>query len=155
MLTRAQQILLKRAQQEARIDDADYRAAIAMVSGIADARSSTDQRLTDAHMDSLLAYFEAIHWSGVDGGVIVPKEKPDRVFRARGFWASRNRRGNTSRDRFNELNLGEQIASAEFDLQAMGYDESYTSAIREKIVPFAPWKYLGALQRTLKSKQAA
>jgi hypothetical protein len=53
---------LKRAQAQAALDDADYREAIATVSGITDCRSSTDARLSDRNVDILMAYFEAIYW---------------------------------------------------------------------------------------------
>lgn len=52
MITRAQQILLKRAQAQAGLDDADYRDAIEAVSGIPGCRSSKDSRLTDRHIDT-------------------------------------------------------------------------------------------------------
>ncbi|MBE0541611.1 MAG: hypothetical protein IH623_09510, partial [Verrucomicrobia bacterium] len=47
MLSRAQQILLKRAQREAALDDAEYRDALATVSGC---RSSKDMEFTDRHL---------------------------------------------------------------------------------------------------------
>jgi hypothetical protein len=153
-LSRAQQILLKRAQAEAGIADADYRAAIATVSAIPNATSSKDPRLTDAHLDAILAYFEAIHWQAVDAGTLRPSTKPVRVFRARSFWAGRNARGNTSRDRYTEAQLADQIAAVEFEFMQLGFDENYLAAIRRNIRPYADWKYLGALTRTLKTKQA-
>jgi len=70
MLSRPQQILLKRAQAEAALPDPDYRSAIATISGMADCRSSKDPRLTDRHVDNLLSYLEAIHWRQVDAGTL-------------------------------------------------------------------------------------
>lgn len=156
MLSRPQQILLKRAQQEAALADADYREAIATVSGMADCRSSTDRRLTDGHMDGLLGYFEAIHWRKVDAGELQSACKPDAVFRQRGFWAGKNRRGNTSRDRYVQRDLSAQIQSLEQELHELGYGLKYCQAIQQKLRVngvFSQAAYLGALSRTLKAKQ--
>lgn len=153
MLTRAQQILLKRAQHEARLSDADYRDAVATVSGMADCRSSTDARLADAHVDKLLSYFEAIHWRGVDAGELQASCKPTAVFRQRGFWAGRNRPGHTSRDRHVELELGRQVLAVEAELQALGFGFSYLTAIQNRIQPWSVVNYLAALKRTLASKR--
>jgi|ERR1043166_3640252 hypothetical protein len=147
MLTRAQQILIKRAQAEAGLSDADYRQAIADVTGLADCRSSKDGRLMDAHMDHLLSYFEAIFWKG--------KAVPGKIFREPGFWASRNRRGNTSRDRFTEQDLSARIAGAEAQLEELGFGDGYARAIFRKIVPYSHRAYLAALERTLKAKRRA
>jgi hypothetical protein len=158
MLTRPQQILLKRAQAEAGLGDEDYRAAVATVSGMADCRSSKDRRLTDGHLDHLLGYFEAIHWRKVDAGELQASCKGAAVFRQRGFWAGRNQRGNTSRDRFVNQDVMRQITAREHELYALGYGLSYCQAIQQKLVgsgSFTPMAYLGALNRTLKSKQKA
>ena len=154
MLSNAQKGLLKRAQAEAGLDDADYRLALATVSGFADCHSSTDPRLADAHLDSLLSYFEAIHWQSVYAGLLSPSKGRNPVFRARGFWATRNRRGNTSRDRYTETDLTVHIRAAEADLAALGFNAGYCHAIRRNIPSGDDWKYLAALNRTLKSKQA-
>jgi hypothetical protein len=153
MLTRAQQILLKRAQAEAALDDADYREAIATVSGMADCRSSTDVRLSDRHADNLLAYFEAIHWRKVDGRMLQPSCKANAVFRQRGYWASKNPKGNTSRDRFGEDNLQRDVAALEQELADLGCGMAYCRAIQNKIQPFSLAKYLGTLNRTVKAKR--
>src|SRR5208283_660769 len=102
MLSRAQQILLKRAQREAALADGEYREALETVAGC---RSSKDSPLTDGHLDSLLGYFEAIHWRKVDAGDLQRSCRPDAVFRQRGHWAAKNTRQETSRDRFINLNL--------------------------------------------------
>lgn len=154
MLSRAQQILLKRAQQQAGLTDSEYRDGIATCTGMVDCRSSKDPRLTDEHMDSLLAYFEAIYWCGVDEGQLLEVNHPKYVFRERGFWAARNRRGNTSRDRFSRADVQDQISATEAELAALGYGPAYVSSIRRNIPGQDDWKYLGALQRTLKSKLA-
>ena len=65
MLTNPQKAILKRAQREAGLADADYRDALQTVAGC---RSSTDPILTNRHLDKLLAYLEAIHWHAVDAG---------------------------------------------------------------------------------------
>lgn len=153
MLTRAQQILIKRAQHEAGLDDTDYRSAVATVSGMADCTSSTDKRLTDAHCDNLLSYLEAIHWRMVDAGQLQPSCKATAVFRQRGYWAGKNRRGNTSRDRFMDDQAARQVVVLEDQLAQHGYGFTYFSAIQNKIQPFDVHTYLAALRRTLASKQ--
>jgi hypothetical protein len=157
MLTRAQQILLKRAQAEAGIDDADYRAVLAVVSALPDCHSSTDRRLTDEHLDRLLAYFEAIYWRAVDAGEIVYSYAPGRVFRARQFWARKNTKGSNSRDRYNAESLQAQVASAEAELIALGYGLAYLQGIQNRVrcdqAEFKLIDYLAALRRTLRAKQ--
>lgn len=155
MLTRAQQILLKRAQQEAGLDDADYRSAIATVSGHEDCRSSTDPRLTDENADKLLSYFEAIHWRKVDARQLQPSCKPLAVFRQRGYWAGKNRKGNTSRDRHANIEIGHAVNALEDELMKMGYGLTYLSAIQNRIVPFSVVNYHAALKRTLAAKRRA
>lgn len=155
MISRAQQILLKRAQAEAGIDDVDYREAIETISGVPGCRSSKDPRLTDRHVDNLLAFFEAIHWKEVDAGALQPSCKPAAVFRQRGYWAAKNPMGNTSRDRFGESNIQPAVDAAESELNKMGYGLAYLCAIQNHIQPFSLAKYLGALNRTLRAKRAA
>lgn len=157
-LSRAQQILLKRAQKEAGLSDFDYRASIAVVSGEDDCVSSTDPRLADRHLDALLAYFEAIFWKGVEAGTLQASCKPTAVFRQRGFWAARNQKGNTSRDRFGEANLKPQIAALERELASLGFGHHYLMAIQNKLPRNADGgivlsAYLGTLDRTVKSKR--
>lgn len=154
MLTRPQQIMLKRAQQQAGLADAEYREGIALCTGMSDCRSSTDRRLTDAHLDALMAFFEAIYWVGVEAGTLPSPKDEKAVFRQRGWWANRNKRGNTTRDRFTERDLDAQIATAEAALGKLGYGPGYCTRIRQNIPQCTEWKYLGALNRTLKSKQA-
>jgi hypothetical protein len=157
-LSRAQQILAKRAQQEAQITDYDYRASWATVSGMEDCTSSKDSRLTDRHLDSLLAFFEAIFWRAVDAGSLQPSCNPRAVFRQRGFWAERNTKGDTSRDRFGEANLKPQISALERELADLGYGYSYLMAIQNHIPRKADGglslsAYLGALSRTVAAKK--
>jgi hypothetical protein len=159
MLSRAQQILLKRAQAEAALDDADYRDAIATVSGMADCRSSTDARLTDRHVDNLLSYFEAIFWKKFDATSPLTEtmqavRKANAIFRQRGYWASKNPKNNTSRDRYGETNLQPAVSALEAELAGLGCGMAYCRAIQNKIVPFSLAKYLGALNRTVKAKRA-
>lgn len=153
MLTRAQQILLKRAQHEAGLDDPDYRTAVATVSGMPDCTSSKDARLTDAHLDNLLSYFEAIHWRKVDAAELQPSCKPDAVFRQRGFWATRNRRGDTSRDRHARDAAAHEVNRLEDELMKLGYGLAYLSTIQNNIVPFSVVLYAAALKRTLAAKR--
>jgi hypothetical protein len=84
--------------------------------------------------------------------------KASAVFRQRGFWAGRNRRGHTSRDRFVQQDLGRQITALENELHELGFGLAYVQAIQQKLVAsgsFTHAAYLGALTRTLKAKQKA
>lgn len=155
MLTRPQQILLKRAQREAALSDADYRDALATVSGC---RSSTDPEMTDRHLDLALAYLEAIHWRKVAAGELQPCCKCNAVFRQRGCWAAKNTRQETSRDRYTGTNLGRDIADLEAALRGLGFGPGYCAAIREKVTrgrtdAHAQHLYKAALERTLRAKQ--
>jgi|CZKV01.1.fsa_nt_gi hypothetical protein len=154
MLSRAQQILLKRAQREAGMSDNGYRDALQM---IADCRSSTSPALTDRHLDKLLGYFEAIHWRGVDAGTLQPSGSAAAVFRQRGYWAAKNTRLETSRDRFTDLNLGRAVADLEGKLAALGCGAGYCATIRKNVCKGrddarALHLYRAALERTLKAK---
>lgn len=155
MITRAQQILLKRAQAQAGLDDADYRDAIEAVSGIPGCRSSKDSRLTDRHIDRVLAYMEAIFWRGVDSSTLQPSFRPDAVFRQRGYWASKNPAGNTSRDRFTEASLTGDVKRLEAALAELGYGPAYLRGIKARIGEFDLVNYRAALNRTLTAKQRA
>jgi hypothetical protein len=81
MLSRAQQILLKRAQREAGLQDDEYRDALEVVTGC---RSSTDRDFTDRHLDLCLSYFEAIFWRKVDAGELHTPCSAAAIFRQRG-----------------------------------------------------------------------
>ncbi len=154
MLTNLQKALLKRGQREAALSDADYRDALQTVAGC---RSSTDLALTDRHLDKLLAYLEAIHWRAVDAGALHPSGSPSAVFRQRGYWAAKNTKLETSRDRHNHFNLGQEIADLESQLAALGYGKEYCEGIRRNSThgredAHALHHYRTALQRTLKAK---
>jgi hypothetical protein len=154
MLSRPQQILLKRAQREAGLSDEDYRDALQTITGH---RSSTSPALIDQHLDMLLAYFEAIHWHAVDVGKLQPSCSPSAVFRQRGYWASKNTRQETSRDRFKGVNIKDEIAALEGKLAALGYDARYCAGIRNNVTKgrddaHALHLYRAALTRTLDSK---
>ena len=154
MLSRAQQILLKRAQREAGLADDEYREALELIAGC---RSSRDSSFTDRQLDQVLAYFEAIHWRRMDAGELQPSGSANAVFRQRGYWAAKNTRQETSRDRFNGINSGEEIARLERDLAALGFGQAYCDAIRRKVTQgrsdaHALHLYRGALERTLKAK---
>lgn len=149
MLTRPQQILLKRAQHQARVDDAEYRE---MLHHYCDVNSSTDPRMSDDHLDVMLAYLEAIYWRGVDAGDLLPPVNAREVFFQRGYWASKNRRGNTSRDRYHEDEMRAEIARLEQHLSdEFGYGFRYFQAIQNKVRGLVNYK--AALARTLASKR--
>jgi hypothetical protein len=155
MLTRDQQILIKRAQAQAQISDDEYREAVALVSGMPDCRSSKDKRLTDGHLDKIVAYFEAIYWRKVDELGAASSCKPNAIFRQRGYWANKNQRGNTSRDRFVANDKQSEAADLEHQLHALGFGLGYVQAIQRNIQPFTMVAYVAALKRTLKAKQKA
>lgn len=153
MLTRPQIILLKRAQQQARIDDDEYRQALEMLSKLPACRSSKDPRLGDAHLDLFLKYFEGIYWRAIDLQRIAHAPKPNDPFRARGFWAAKNPASNTSRDRYTEIHLHAEISALEWELSKLGYGFKYFDAIKNKIHPFSLMKYKVALTRTYAAKR--
>jgi hypothetical protein len=154
MLTRPQQILLKRAQREAALPNDEYRDALELVSHC---RSSKDPAMTDRDLDLLLGYFEAIFYRKVAAGELQPSCKPGAVFRQRGYWAAKNTSQETSRDRFTHLNLGQAIADLERKLEALGFGKSYCDSIRKNSThgrndAHALHIYRAALQRTLNAK---
>jgi hypothetical protein len=105
----------------------------------------------------LLAYFEAIHWRAVDAGTLQTSGSAIAVFRQRGYWASKNNAGETSRDRYTGHNQGAGIAALEADLARLGFGSGYCAAIREKVChgrtdAHALHLYEAALTRTLKTK---
>ena len=159
MLTRPQQILLKRAQREAGLSDSEYRDALAAVSGC---RSSTDPKLTDRHLDKALAYLEAIAWRGFDSGQLQMPCKANAVFRQRHFWQQRNTNAQTTRDRFTREKLGAEIAELEAALMELGVSPEYCAGILNRSSgdcqpgSLAQAKnYRSALRRTLKVKRKA
>ena len=154
MLSNPQKALLKRAQREAGLNDADYRDALETVTGC---RSSTDPEMTDRHLDKLLAYFEAIHWRAVDADRLQPSCSPYAVFRRRGYWAAKNTSQETSRDRYTGHNHGEQIRDLESELARLGFGPEYVAAIRANVCKGredarALHLYQAALERTVKAK---
>lgn len=155
MLTRPQQILIKRAQREAGLDDADYRDALEIVSGF---RSSTDPEMTDRHVDLAMGYFEAIHWHKVDQGALQPSSRHAAVFRQRGYWVKKNTRQETSRDRYTGNHLSRGIATLESELRGLGFGAGYCATIRAKVThgradAHGQHLYMAALERTLRAKQ--
>lgn len=107
-----------------------------------------------------MAYMEAIWQRGVTAGALQPSCKSDAVFRQRGYWASKNTRQETSRDRYNGRNQGGEIAALEAGLDALDFGPAYCAAIREKVCQartdaHALHLYQAALERTLKSKRKA
>ena len=157
MITRQQQILLKRAQSEAALDDADYREAIKQVSGIDGCRSSKDPRLGDDHVDALLSYFEAIFWRKVDLGQLQAPCKPDAIFQKRRYWTTKNTRSENSRDRYAAGAVHQEIAMLEAELRKLGFGSNYFAAIRAKVSPSQDFRglhlYKAALRRTFAAKK--
>ena len=159
MLTNDQKSLLKRAQRQAGITDAEYRETLQRVAGVL---SSTDPRLGDSHLDTLLGLFEAIHWRAVDAGTL-PKPDPANVwlpFRSRGYWARKNRPGDTSRDRHVARQLADEIGQMEDQLTEKGFGGEYLAGIWNRVIgcqrvtPTRLGQYRRALERTLHAKAA-
>lgn len=154
-MSRGQQILLKRAQREAGLDDFEYREALAITAGC---RSSTDPKMTDRGVDLALAYFEAIYWRKVDAGELQPSGRPDAVFRQRSYWAAKNCQGTNSRERYTRSNSTGTVQELEHELEQLGYGRGYLAAIRAKAAagrtgPAAEFAYASAIRRTLAAKR--
>ncbi len=155
MLTRSQQILLKRAQREAGLEDGEYRDALGAVAGC---RSSTDPKLTNRDLDRCLAYLEAIYWRRVDLGKVQAPCKPSAVFRQRRFWSQKNTSAETSRDRYIDHGLKAEIRAIEGQLASLGFPDSYCQGIKARVLPPGGETvhglaiYKAALQRTLRAK---
>lgn len=164
-LTNAQKWLCKRAQAQAQLGDTEYRDLWRAVSG---ASSSTDPKLTDRQMDKFLALAETIYWRAVDAGEIdhAPERGHD-PFINRGFWAHKNAGGKTSRERYAEKKIVEEIQTLEAKFEELGYDPAYCAKILETVLSNAPRStphapttlsirdllhYRAALQRTLTRK---
>jgi len=157
MLSNPQKALLKRAQRQAGLNDDDYREALELISGC---NSSTDPRMGDEHLDALLAYLEAIYWRSVDSGALQPPKSDREPFVKPGFWAERNNRGSTSRDRYSRSSLVSVIQSLEAELAGLGFGEGYCAAIKKRVIQGAETlrslhAYRAALERTISSKRNA
>jgi hypothetical protein len=95
--------------------------------------------------------------SRVDAGTLQPSGSAAAVFRQRGYWAAKNTRQETSRDRFTGLNLGQAVADLEGKLAALGCGAGYCATIRKNVCKGrddarALHLYQAALERTLKAK---
>jgi hypothetical protein len=152
-LTNPQKALLKQAQRQALIGDEEYRDALEIVTHLPGCRSSTDSRMMDGHLDALMAFFEAVYWRSVDAGTAAAPVSVKQPFRQRGYWASKNRKGDTSRDRFAGADLEHRIKGLQADLALLGYGLGYCAAILRASGP--GWPYAAALKRTLAAKQRA
>lgn len=154
MLTNPQKAILKRAQRECGMSDDEYRDTLEL---ICCCRSSTSLAMTNKHLDKLLAYFEAVWSRGVAAGTLRPSGSANAVFKTPGYWAAKNTRLETSRDRFTKSNLGQTVADLEGQLAAIGCGWGYCAAIRQNVTKGrtddrALHLYRVALERTLKAK---
>lgn len=157
MISSRQKMLIKRAQRQAGLEDAEYRDALAAVCGCT---SCTDASFTDRDVDRSLAFFESIYWRKVDAGQLQAGSGSSAVFRQRGFWASRNTSASTTRDRFAASAALARISSLEQRLAGLGFGQAYCHSIRTKATagedsPAALNRYSAALLRTLRSKERA
>lgn len=155
MLTNPQKSKIKQAQREAHLDDAEYRDALQVCCGVG---SCTDHRLNDESFDKIMAYLEAIHWRKVDQGRIRPRNNHRAAFYQRGYWAAKNPKSNTSRDRYTRNDVAEKIIELESELAGLFREPGrYFEAVRYRVCGSddstpALIKYLGALKRIAKSK---
>lgn len=153
MLSRPQQILMKRAQAQAGLTDADYRELLANELGFG-VRSSTAPQLTDRHLDKFMAFVEAIFWKRVDEGrpfdaaLAASKRLP---FQVRGYWAAKNNAQQNSRDRHVSAAVETEIAHLESEMKSLGHNQRYLDSIFNR-VGGSPWAYKAALERTLATK---
>jgi hypothetical protein len=155
MITRFQKALVKRAQREAALPDEDYRDALHAVCGC---RSTTDPRMTDRDVDLVLAYMEAIYWRAVDSGTLQPVCNSNAVFAQRGYWAKKNPKTETSRDRFCKSQADGEIEELEREMAALGFGKRYCEGIKARVTQGrtdtrAVFQYKTALARTLESKR--
>lgn len=155
MLTNEQKSLLKRAQRQADLPDADYREALQVIAGVS---SSTDPRMGDEHLDKLMKYFEAIYWRKVETGDLTHKPGKWEPFLKRDYWKLKNTPQQSSRDRFTGRNLAQQIADLETAMADLGFNAYYCAKIKANVTSRgstadASWKYKAALERTLASKR--
>ena len=150
MLSKSQMMRLQMARRQAGIEEAEYRDMLAHI--FDGCVSSTDPRLTNEHWDRIIAFWEAVYFRKLDRKEVKPPGR-NAMFQKRGYWAQKNKRGNTSRDRFTSNDLAGQIAAAEARLLALGKGPHYCAAIRSRIggdaaSPLQQRKYLAALEKT-------
>ena len=159
MLSNPQKSLLKRAQRQAALSDDEYREALEVCTGF---RSSRHPDFTNRQFDIVLAYFEAIYSRKMDTSALPQPGGRAAVFQQRGFWADKNTRQETSRDRFRGQsqgpNLGQAVAALESQLNELGFGQAYCHAIREKVAQGrrderGQHLYCAALKRTLNAKK--
>jgi hypothetical protein len=153
MLSNGQKSLLKQAQRQAGLLDAEYRECLETVSGF---NTSTAPGFSDRHFDKALAYLEAIFWRKFDSGLVELPASRQAPFRVRGYWAQKNNRFETSRDRYAKNQAGSRVSALEGALAKLGYGEAYCASIREKVTqgksdPRALNAYGAALERSLKA----
>ncbi len=150
MLSNPQKALLKRAQRQARLDDAEYRDTLELCCG--GARSSTDPRISNEQWDQTVAFIEAIYWRGVEEGRFHPPGNRFDPFQKPGYWAAKNTRSENSRDRYTEKQLASEIHELELQLLDEGLSRAYCEAIKRRTGNFF-LHYRAALQRTLAARK--
>lgn len=125
MLSNSQKALVKKAQRDARLSDAEYREVWQTVAGVT---SSKDPRLADEHMDTFMSYVEAIYWRKRD------ELLASAVFRVRGYWAHKNTKAENSRDRFVSGTVKQEIEDLERQLAELGCNANYCRVIRGRVL---------------------
>ena len=150
MLSKLQIMRLQMARRQAGIPDDEYRDILANI--FDGCVSSKDPRLTNEHWDRIVAFWEAVYFRKLERGEVNPPGR-NEMFQKRGYWAEKNQRDNTSRDRYTRDDLAGQISAAEARLHALGKGPHYCAAIRARIggdaaSPLQQRKYLAALLKT-------
>src|SRR3954463_1617304 len=130
MLSNDQKAVLKRAQREARLSDAEYRECVETVSGLT---TSMAPEFSDRHLVKALAFLEAIFWRKVDLKELPGPANREAVFSTRDFWKSRNTQMETSRDRFAAEQARLRIQAFEEGLAEFGCGADYCATIRQKV----------------------
>jgi hypothetical protein len=155
MLTDAQRKLIGMARSQAALPDADYRDILHMAAGVTTSKDST---LGDEGADKILKALEAEYWKRVDADLLIHAPRHYSPFRARGYWAGKNRPDRTSRDRYTDAQLSQDILAAEDRVRLLGRGDDYLAAIWRAVSPAGSARsvtvlhaYLAALRRTLKS----
>lgn len=149
MLTPAQKSLVKRAQRQAQLDDADYRDLWRVITGWEDCDTSTDPRIGDRHVDKMMGMLEAIYWRRVDQAHLVHAPTKHATFLGRDYWARRNQAGNTTRDQHAAKRLAGECNALALQLQAAGYPLKKIWGITNKLQGKGPVALKAALSRTL------
>ncbi len=152
MLTNPQKSLIKRAQRDCALSDVEYRDVLDTCTNC---RSSKDPRLDDTAFDTIMKYLEAIYWRKIDQSAIADRLsaiglaspartsrsfasiRGSKIFSRRNYWANKNTRKSTSRDRYQIDRLQEECETLR-DEAARYKPPNYLATIANKCCPLYP-----------------